>query len=182
TGDEIFNFMPVCLIPFSKLKIFEYHRLVKDDKAKTHQFITELHEYFDMHACGDLPFQPLNKGEFGIYIKGHSYQLALKEKYKPEGILESLDVSIVEQYILNKIFNIVDSKTDPRLNFIDGSKGIGTLQQMVDRGDADVAITLYPTAIQEVIDVAENDLIMPPKSTWIEPKIRTGMVIYEMGK
>lgn len=181
TGEENFNYMPVCLIPFSKLKIFEYHRLVTDAKAHTPQFIIELEQYFYIQPCGHLPFQPLQKGEFGIYIKGHAYQLRLKEAYQPTQILDKLDVSIVEKYILQNIFNIHDSKTDKRLHFIDGSKGIGTLQNIIDQGEADMAITLYPTSIQEVIDVAENNLIMPPKSTWIEPKIRTGMVIYEMG-
>lgn len=180
--DADFNYMPVCLIPFSKLKIYEYHRLIKDSGINTLDFIQQLNQYFEVHACGDLPFQPLEKGEFGIYIKDHAYQLSLKNIYKPSSILDCLDVSVVEQYILNKLLNVIDSKTDPRLMFLDGSKGIGTLQHIVDKGDADIAITLFPTSIDEVIEVAENNLIMPPKSTWIEPKIRTGMIIYEMSK
>ena len=93
--------------------------------------------------------------------------------------MANLDVSIVEEFILKKIFNITDSKTDKRLSFIDGSRGLLTIQNAVDSGDFDLAITLYPTSISEVKQIADENLIMPPKSTWIEPKIRTGLVIYE---
>lgn len=175
-----YHFMPVCLIPFSKLKIYEYHRLIKDLHLDTTALLQQLKIYFLVQPCGDLPFQPLNKGEFGIYISGQAYQLQLKPELTPGDILGKLDVSIVETFILNNILGITDSKSDPRLMFLDGSKGIGTLQHTVDSGEATMAITLFPTAIEEVIEVAENQLIMPPKSTWIEPKIRTGMIIYEM--
>lgn len=179
-GHEPFNYMPVCLIPFSKLKIYEYHRLVKDATLNTQDFLHQLKNYFEVHPCGDLPFQPLEKGEFGVYIQGHAFQLKLKSEFQPADTLGKLDVSIVEEYILKRLMGIADSKSDQRLMFMDGSKGIGTLQHAVDSGEADVAITLFPTSIEEVIGIAEQELIMPPKSTWIEPKIRTGMIIYEM--
>ena len=88
-------------------------------------------------------------------------------------------MSIVEEFLLKRIFNITDSKTDKRLSFLDGSKGIGKIQQAVDNGENSILITLYSTSIEEVKQVAEEGLIMPPKSTWIEPKLRTGMIIYE---
>ena len=179
--EAAFNFFPVCLIPFSKLTIYEYHRLVKDSEVHEREFLDNVKVFFNVFRCGHLPFQPLQKGEFGLYIKGHAYQLTLKDEYIPEDILGSLDVSIVEKYILNNILKVTDSKTDPRLTFLDGGKGIGTLQHLVDDGTADLAITLYPTSIEELKAVAENNLIMPPKSTWIEPKLRTGLVVYEMG-
>jgi uncharacterized protein (DUF1015 family) len=107
--------------------------------------------------------------------------LKLKAPFTNElkGILENLDVSVVEEFILKRIFHIKDSKTDRRLSFIDGSKGILTLQETIDRKEFDLAVTLYHTSIEEVKSVAENNLIMPPKSTWIEPKLRTGLIIYE---
>jgi len=176
-----FNFFPVCLIPFSKLTIYEYHRLVKDNEVHEREFLDQVKVFFNVSRCGHLPFQPLQKGEFGLYIKGHAYQLNLKDEYMPEDILGKLDVSIVEKYILNNILHVTDSKTDKRLSFLDGGKGIGTLQDKIDSGEADLAITLYPTSIDELKEVAEHHLIMPPKSTWIEPKIRTGLVVYEMG-
>lgn len=182
TGEELFNFFPVCLIPFSKLHVFEYHRLVKDASiVNSPDFLQKIGTYFEIIPSGDLPVQPLKPKEFGLYFKHSAYLLKLKPEFASSlnGILEKLDVSIVEEFILKRVFHIMDSKTDHRLSFLDGSKGIGTLQDTIDHGDCDLAITLYQTSIEEVIEVAENNLIMPPKSTWIEPKLRTGLVIYE---
>lgn len=180
-GNEAFNFFPVCLIPFSKLHIFEYHRLVKDNLVNQPDFINKVSLYFDIIPSGHLPVQPLKPKEFGLYFNKTAYLLKLKSTYALElnGILDKLDVSIVEEFLLKRIFNILDSKTDKRIAFMDGTKGIGTLQETVDSKDCDLAITLYQTSIEEVKEVAENNLIMPPKSTWIEPKLRTGLVIYE---
>jgi uncharacterized protein (DUF1015 family) len=88
-------------------------------------------------------------------------------------------VSVVEDFILKNIFEIRDSKADKRISFIDGTKGIGTVQEIIDRKEFDLAITLYKTSVEEIISIADNHLIMPPKSTWIEPKLRTGLIIYE---
>jgi uncharacterized protein (DUF1015 family) len=180
-GNESFNFFPVCLIPFSKLHILEYHRLVKDELVHQPQFMQEIARYFDIIPSGNLPVQPLKPKEFGIYFNHTAYLLKLKAPFTNElkGILENLDVSVVEEFILKRIFHIKDSKTDRRLSFIDGSKGILTLQETIDRKEFDLAVTLYHTSIEEVKSVAENNLIMPPKSTWIEPKLRTGLIIYE---
>ncbi len=182
TGSESFNFFPVCLIPFSRLTIFEYHRLVKDkEKVDDNNFLEKIREFFNATPSGHLPVQPLHKKEFGIYFHNKAYLLQLKPEIEAslKGTLDNLDVSIVEQYILNNIFGILDSKTDHRLSFMDGGKGIGHLQEAVDSGEFDLAITLYPTSIEEVKKVAEENLIMPPKSTWIEPKIRTGLIVLD---
>lgn len=182
TGEETFNFFPVCLIPFSRLTIFEYHRLVKDKSIiDDKQFLDKIKTYFIATPSGHLPVQPLNKREFGIYYHQKAYLLKLRPEFEAAlaGTLDHLDVSIVEQFILQKIFNITDSKTDHRLSFMDGGKGIGHLQEAVDNGDFDLAITLYPTSVEEVKKVAEENLIMPPKSTWIEPKIRTGLIVLD---
>ncbi len=182
TGQELFNFFPVCLIPFNKLHIFEYHRLVKDEAmVNGGNFMAQIGEYFNIIPSGHVPVQPLAKREFGIYLNNDAYVITLKPEFENAllGTLANLDVSIVEEFILKRIFNITDSKTDKRLSFIDGSRGLLTLQSAVDSGDFDLAITLFPTSISEVKQVADENLIMPPKSTWIEPKIRTGLVIYE---
>jgi uncharacterized protein (DUF1015 family) len=182
SGNEAFNFFPVCLIPFSKLRIFEYHRLVKDKSiVNSPDFLNQIEIYFDVIPSGNLPVQPLKPNEFGLYFNHHAYLLKLKNEFSNQlnGVLEKLDVSIVEEFILNKIFSITDSKTDKRISFLDGTKGIGHLQEMIDNDLFDVAITLYHTSVDEIITVAENNLIMPPKSTWIEPKLRTGLIIYE---
>lgn len=180
-GTEAFNFFPVCLIPFSKLHIFEYHRLVKDSMVNQPGFLEKIAAYFDVIPSGHLPVQPLKPKEFGLYFNKTAYLLKLKAEFAVtlSGTLDKLDVSIVEEYILKRIFSINDSKTDKRIAFMDGTKGIGTLQETVDSKDCDLAITLFQTSIEEMKEVAENNLIMPPKSTWIEPKLRTGLVIYE---
>ena len=179
-GHEYFNFFPVCLVPFSKLHIYEYHRLLKDERVFAPDFLEKVQQYFHVTPCGNLPFQPLKKHEFGLYFNHHAYQLKLKDEFKKtlNGILEKLDVSIAEEYLLKRVFEVTDSKTDSRLSFIDGSKGIKNIQDMVNSKQADVAITLFPTSVDEVKEVAENNLIMPPKSTWVEPKMRTGLIIY----
>jgi uncharacterized protein (DUF1015 family) len=181
-GTELFNFFPVCLIPFNKLHIFEYHRLVKDESVvNAVDFIEKIGKYFNIMPSGHIPVQPLEKQEFGIYMNNDAFVLTLKDEFKNElvGTLANLDVSIVEEFILKRVFNINDSKTDKRLNFLDGSRGLLPLQSAVDSGDFDLAITLFPTSIEEVKQIADENLIMPPKSTWIEPKIRTGLIIYE---
>jgi uncharacterized protein (DUF1015 family) len=138
-------------------------------------------KYFNIMPSGHIPVQPLEKQEFGIYMNNDAFVLTLKDEFKNElvGTLANLDVSIVEEFILKRVFNITDSKTDKRLNFLDGSRGLLPLQSAVDSGDFDLAITLFPTSIEEVKQIADENLIMPPKSTWIEPKIRTGLIIYE---
>jgi uncharacterized protein (DUF1015 family) len=184
TGEETFNFFPVCLIPFSKLSIFEYHRLVRDKAIVNNpDFLEEIKKYFIKIPSGHLPVQPLNKKEFGLYFQGKAFLLQLKPEWEAtlQGTLAHLDVSIVEEFILKRIFNITDSKTDARLSVMDGGRGIGHLQEAVDKGDYDLAISLYPTSMEEVKRVAEENLIMPPKSTWIEPKIRTGLIILDHG-
>lgn len=181
-GTALYNFFPVCLIPFNKLQIFEYHRLVNDESiVDAPDFLERVGEYFEVIRSGHIPVQPLNKAEFGLYFNNDAYLIKLKpELYNSlQGSLDKLDVSIVEEFLLKRIFNIIDSKTDKRLSFLDGSKGILTLQNTIDAGEYNLAITLYPTSIEEVKQIAEENLIMPPKSTWIEPKIRTGLVIYE---
>jgi uncharacterized protein (DUF1015 family) len=181
-GTELFNFFPVCLIPFNKLHIFEYHRLVKDESVvNSVDFMEKIGKYFNIMPSGHIPIQPLEKQEFGIYMNNDAFVLTLKDEFKNElvGTLANLDVSIVEEFILKRVFNITDSKTDKRLNFLDGSRGLLPLQNAVDSGDFDLAITLFPTSIEEVKQIADENLIMPPKSTWIEPKIRTGLIIYE---
>ncbi len=180
TGNEYYNFFPVCLVPFSKLHIYEYHRLIKDSRVYEPDFLPKVEQYFYTTPCGNLPFQPLKKTEFGLYFNNHAFQLKLKPEFKSglSGVLENLDVSITEEFLLKRVFEIEDSKTDPRLSFIDGSKGIKNVQDIVSKHDVDIAITLFPTSVNEVIEVAEKNMIMPPKSTWVEPKMRTGLIIY----
>jgi uncharacterized protein (DUF1015 family) len=178
---ELHKYFPVCLIPFSKLHVFEYHRLVKDNFVYDIHFMEHIEKYFHVTPSGHLPVQPLKPNEYGIYFNKQAFMLKLKDEFRAQlnGVLASLDVSVVEDYILKNIFEIRDSKADKRISFIDGTKGIGTVQEIIDRKEFDLAITLYKTSVEEIISIADNHLIMPPKSTWIEPKLRTGLIIYE---
>ncbi len=178
---DLHHYFPVCLIPFSELRIFEYHRLVKNTHLVEDDFLKHVETYFEIIPSGHLPVQPLKPKEFGIYFNHTAYLLRLKPaiQEKLTNPLDLLDVSIVENFLLKEILGIMDSKTDDRISFLDGTKGIGVMKDMIDQNSYQLAITLYKTSVDEVIQIADLNLIMPPKSTWIEPKIRSGLVIYE---
>ena len=179
--NSLHEYFPVCLIPFSKLSIYEYHRLVKDSMVNSPDFLDKISKYFEVVKSGNLPVQPLKPKQFGLYFNHSAYLLKLKPEFlqQLQGTLQNLDVSIVEEFIIKNIFSINDSKTDKRIAFLDGTKGIGVLQEIIDNKSFDLAITLYKTSVEDMKSIAEQNLIMPPKSTWIEPKLRTGLIIYE---
>lgn len=183
TGEEPFNYFLSFFIPTNKLKIFEFNRLVKDLRGMNQEeFFSALEEYFTIEEMGHSKLEITKKHHlFGMYIKNTWYGLDLKEGVDiGSSVLDKLDVSILENLILKNILHIHDSKSDDRLSFVDGTKGIHRLQELVDIGEYQVAFSLYPTLIDEVIEVADEKLIMPPKSTWFEPKLRTGLLIYEL--
>jgi uncharacterized protein (DUF1015 family) len=169
------------MIPFDHMKVFEFNRVVKDLNGLSEtDFILKLKETFDVHIIG-IPKLKVKKknAQFGMYINKTWYGLDLKAPIDKSKLPDSLDVSILEDSILKPILGIKDSKTDDRLSFVDGTKGIARLQELVDYGDFEVAFSLFPTDIKDVVAVADNNLIMPPKSTWFEPKLRTGLLIHE---
>lgn len=181
TGEEPYNFFLAYFIPTDKLKIFEFNRMVKSlGSLGEEAFLQELEKTFVVSEIGHTMLQVKKKNHlFGMYMNHIWYGLDLKEK--PQGnVLESLDVSILEKFVLKDILHILDSKSDERLSFLDGTKGIVRLQELVDIGEFQVAFSLFPTKIEEVIAVADQNLVMPPKSTWFEPKLRTGLLIYEL--
>lgn len=176
------NYILSYLIPFEHIKVFEFNRLVKDLDGMTEaEFIEKLRQEFDVYEIGSAKLRVKKKNfQFGMYMDGKWYGLDFKDGHDTTDVLSNLDVSILENHILKPILGIKDSKTDERLSFIDGTKGITRLQEMVDNGQFKVAFSLYPTKIKEVIAVADKGLVMPPKSTWFEPKLRTGLLIYEV--
>ncbi len=181
--EDSYNFFPACFVPFSNVHVYGYHRLVKDDMiVYNSEFMTKISELFEISLANNFPVIPDKKGVIGIYFNHHSYLLKLKPVFKKnlDGILENMDVCIAEKFILHRIFRITDPKSDKKLTFIDGSKDLGDVQKTVDSGEQSIVITLFPITIKEVRDVADNQLIMPPKSTWVEPKIHPGLVIYEV--
>jgi uncharacterized protein (DUF1015 family) len=180
--DEPCNYFLAYMIPTDKIKVFEFNRLVKDLNGMTvDEFIAQLKNDFDVYEIGPAKLRVKKKNfQFGMYMDGKWYGLDYKHETQAGDILGNLDVSVLENHLLKTVLNIQDSKTDDRLSFIDGTKGISRLQELVDNGEFKVAFSLYPTKIEEVIAVADKGLVMPPKSTWFEPKLRTGLLIHEV--
>jgi len=170
------------MIPFDHMKVFEFNRVVKDlNGLNESELIEQLKTDFDVHTIGTSKLKVKKKNaQFGMYVNKTWYGLDMKQPIDKTKLPQGLDVSILEDYILKPILGIEDSKTDHRLSFVDGTKGISRLQELVDYDDFDIAFSLFPTDIKDVVAVADNNLIMPPKSTWFEPKLRTGLLVHEV--
>lgn len=182
TGQEAYNFLQTYFVPANLLFIYEYNRVVKVPSSKSgYKVIKKICENFKVEKYKKGPCKPDKMHQFGMYFEGAWYLLKAKDKIVDElHPLKVLDVSILEDYILKPILEIKDSKTDERIAFIDGSKGLDFLQERVDKGKFDIAFTLYPTTIEQVMAVADINETMPPKSTWIEPKMRTGFIVQDL--
>lgn len=181
TGEEAFNFFLAYFIPMDKLRVFEFNRLVKNlGKLTEEEFFHKLEQRFVVEKIGSARLQVKKKHYlFGMYMHSTWYGLNLRNEVQGN-VLDRLDVSVLEKYILNEVLEIHDTKADDRLSFLDGTKGISRLQELVDIGEYQLAFSLFPTKIEEVVEVADQGLVMPPKSTWFEPKLRTGLLIYEL--
>ena len=179
TGQESYNFFQAVIFPASQLYIMDYNRLVKDLNGLTQaQFLETISEKFEVLPTGKS--KPEARHQFGMYLGGKWYTLTAKEgTFNPQDPVDSLDVSILQQNLLAPILGIGDPRTDKRINFVGGIRGVNELQKRVDSGDYQVAFSMYPTSIEELIKVADAHLIMPPKSTWFEPKLRSGLVTYK---
>lgn len=169
-------------IPASRIRLYEFNRVVKDLNGLSEEsFIKELENKFKVEKIGAAKLSVKKKSyRFGMYMNKVWYGLDFKNSPENLSVLDGLDVSLIENEILKPILGIKDSKTDERLSFIDGRKGIARLQEVVDNGEYKVAFSLYPTKIEEVIAVSDEGKTMPPKSTWFEPKLRTGLIIHEL--
>lgn len=167
------------LFPENELKILDYNRVVKDLNHKSkEQILTELQQYFQIEEK-DSNVAPEQKGEFGMYLENQWYLLTLKEAYKNEDCVEGLDVSVLQKFVLDGILGIKDPKTDHRIDFIGGIRGLSELERRV-HSDCKIAFSMYPTSIVELFAVADAGRLMPPKSTWFEPKLRSGLFIHEL--
>lgn len=179
TGDESFNYFITCIFPESQLVIMDYNRVVKDlNGLSEEQFINALKQDFEVEKKGKTQVKPTKAHEFGLYIDDNWYQLTAKPntfKTDPIGIL---DVTILQENVLSKILNINDPRTDKRVDFVGGIRGLGALEKRVDSGDMAAAFSCYPVSIQQLFDIADSGKVMPPKSTWFEPKLRDGLVVY----
>ncbi len=180
-GDEEFNFFLSVLFPHNQLMIMPYNRAVKDLNGLTvDEFFDAIKGNFNVKLIGKEAYSPLTKGEFGMYIDDNWYCLNPKEELNiPNDPVSSLDVSILQDYLLQPILAIEDPRTDNRIDFIGGIRGLDELERRVE-GDMKVAFSMYPTSIDELLDVADADMLMPPKSTWFEPKLRSGLFIHSL--
>ncbi|GAA0123947.1 MAG: DUF1015 domain-containing protein [Clostridium argentinense] len=182
TGEEEFNFFLSVIFPAEDLYVMDYNRVVKDlNGLSKDQFIKKVSEKFDIeeyNCCGQ--YKPKEKGTFGMYLENKWYKLtSKKETYNEEDPVESLDVSILQNNLLRPLLGIEDPRTSDRIDFIGGIRGLKELEKRVENG-MKVAFSMYPTSIEELMNIADAGKVMPPKSTWFEPKLRSGIFIHEL--
>ena len=182
TGDEEYNFFIAVCFPESQLKIIDYNRVLKYlngmDEA---QLIEALGEDFDVKLEGEDIYSPCALHNFSMYLGGKWYSLPAKEgRYDDSDPIGVLDVTILSNLVLDKLLGIKDLRTDKRIDFVGGIRGLGELKNRVDSGEMKVAFALYPVSMQQLINIADSGEIMPPKTTWFEPKLRSGLVIHKL--
>ena len=181
-GTEEYNwFMAVCF-PESQLKIIDYNRVVKDlNGLAPTQLISMLGEDFDVMCKGTEIYAPTELHEFSMYLEGKWYSLVARPgRYDDNDPIGVLDVTILSNLVLDKILGIKDLRTDKRIDFVGGIRGLGELSRRVDSGEMKVAFALYPVSMQQLINIADSGNIMPPKTTWFEPKLRSGLAIHKL--
>ena len=180
TGGEPFNYFLSVLFPDEQLRILPYNRVVKDLNGLTKEaFLQRISKDFEVREIGEKAYAPAGKGEFGMYLEGTWYQLTAGEAVRSQDPVKGLDVSILQDALLGPVLGIGDPRTDKRIDFIGGIRGLKELERRVNE-DMAVAFSMYPTSIQELLDVADAGLLMPPKSTWFEPKLRSGLFIHTL--
>ena len=181
-GDEEYNyFMAVCF-QASQLTILDYNRVVKDlNGMSPEQFLEALQTNFTVECKGAEEYRPQQLHEFSLYLEGLWYSLIAKSgTYDDSDPIGVLDVSISSRLILDELLNITDLRRDKRLDFVGGLRGLGELKRRVDNGEMKMALALYPVTMQQIMDIADSGNIMPPKATWFEPKLRSGLVIHKL--
>ncbi|EGG80622.1 hypothetical protein HMPREF9477_00081 [Lachnospiraceae bacterium 2_1_46FAA] len=177
TGREEFNYFLSVLFPDEELMVMDYNRVVKDLNGYTKEtFLEELEKDFVICPKGEMPYSPKAKGEMGMFLGKQWYSLTFKGKVS-ENPVESLDVSILQNKVLEPLLAIEDPKTDKRIKFIGGIRGLKALEEQTKEG---VAFSMYPTSMRELFAVSDAGLLMPPKSTWFEPKLRSGLFIHQI--
>ena len=181
-GNENLNYFMSFLIAESNVKIYEFNRLIRDlNGLSKDDFIKKLSKNFIIKAKDQEIWKPQNKFEFGMYLDGSFYALFYKhENHKESSILDSLDAQILYDKVLFPLLGIEDLRNDERIDYIPGKLSISVIKDLIDEGEFEVGFMLYPSDINEIKALADNNLIMPPKSTYIEPKFRSGLVVYEL--
>ncbi|MDA3929124.1 MAG: DUF1015 family protein [Prolixibacteraceae bacterium] len=182
TGDEEFNYFLAVHFPDNQLQIIDYNRVVKDlNDLTVDELITKLGDDFEVTKVGSEIFKPKELHTFSMYVEGNWYKLVAKaDGYNDNDPIGVLDVTILSNKVLEKHFDIKDLRTDKRIDFVGGIRGLGELSKRVDNGEMKVAFALYPVSMKQLIDIADTNNIMPPKTTWFEPKLRSGLVIHKL--
>ena len=182
TGDEEYNFFMAVAFPESQLTIIDYNRVVKDLNGLTaEEFLKALEEDFIVEKKGKEICKPDHLHNFSMYLGGKWYSLeARKGRYDDSDPIGVLDVTILSDLVLDKILGIKDLRTDKRIDFVGGIRGLGELSKRVDSGEMAVAFALYPVSMKQIVDIADSGNIMPPKTTWFEPKLRSGLAIHKL--
>lgn len=180
TADERSNYFVTCIFPDTQLLIIDYNRVVTDLKGmSTEEFINALKADFDVsEPLGKKEYKPKELHEFGLYIDNNWYKLVAKEGTYTNDPIGILDVTILQNNVLTKLLDIDDPRTNDRVDFVGGIRGLGELEKRVDSGKVAAAFACYPVSIQQLFDIADSGEVMPPKSTWFEPKTRDGLVVY----
>ena len=182
TGNEEYNyFMAVCF-PESQLRIMDYNRVVKDLNGLTDaEFLERLSKDFIVEKKGVEEYKPVALHNFSLYLSGIWYSITAKnDTYDDQDPIGVLDVTISSDLILRDILGIKELRTDKRIDFVGGLRGLGELKKRVDSGEMRVALALYPVSMKQLMDIADTGNIMPPKTTWFEPKLRSGLVIHKL--
>ncbi len=182
TGDEEYNFFMAVCFPESQLKIIDYNRVVKDLAGLSdEEFLKALEEDFVVEDRGVEIYRPCALHNFSLYLSGRWYSLTAKEgRFSDSDPVEVLDVTVLSRLVLDKILGIKDLRTDKRIDFVGGIRGLGELSRRVDEGEMKAAFALYPVSMRQLTDIADSGMIMPPKTTWFEPKLRSGLAIHTL--
>jgi len=182
TGNEEYNFFMAVHFPDNQLQIIDYNRAVKDLNGLTEvELLDKLAQNFDVTLAGTEIYKPAKLHEFSMYLSGKWYQLNAKPgTFNDNDPIGVLDVTILSNLVLDQILGVADLRTSTRIDFVGGIRGLGELKKRVDGGDMKVAFALYPVSMQQLINIADSGNIMPPKTTWFEPKLRSGLVIHKL--
>lgn len=181
-GDEEYNYFLAVCFPDNQLNIIDYNRVVKDlNGLTTAEFLEKLTKNFTVELKGEEIYKPVALHNFSLYIDGLWYSLTAKQgTYDDNSPIGVLDVTIASNLILDELLGIKDLRTDKRIDFVGGIRGLGELKRRVDSGEMKMALALYPVSMKQLIDIADSGNIMPPKTTWFEPKLRSGLVIHKL--
>ena len=181
TGNEEFNFFMAAIFPDNDLKIFDYNRVVKDLNGNSaEEFIKKIEAAgFEVENKGADTYRPEKKHVFSMYLEGNWYKLAAKDEIIPDHVTDSLDVAVLQNNVLSPILGIEDPRTDKRIDFVGGIRGLEELKKRAE-SDMKVAFAVYPVDVKDLLEVADAGLVMPPKSTWFEPKLGSGLFIHSL--